>query len=116
MSVEDILEDYPSLTRQVDNAISAATLTATDVSYPNRSMKRALIDLVSMGVFDEIPSARRRPHSARTATRRKAGTRFRLAPLRQDGCFDRESYGPLAGEYQIITTKRRPNLLRTKTT
>lgn len=58
MSVEDILEDYPSLTRQqVEDAISAAPLAAADGSYPNRSMKRALGDLVSMGVFDDVLTA-----------------------------------------------------------
>ena len=58
MSVEDILEDYPSLTRrQVEDAIAATPLTAKDASYPNRSLKRALSDLVSLGVFDDVPRA-----------------------------------------------------------
>jgi uncharacterized protein (DUF433 family) len=104
MSVEDILEDYPSLTKhQVEVAIASAPLTANDVSYPNRSLKRALNDLVSLGVFDEVP--RESDHDFIPVERQRAeklGLDFDPQYFDKLAALIEEAYGPLTGEYQII--------------
>jgi hypothetical protein len=57
LCVDEILEDYPSLTRkQVEDAIASAPFMTSDVRYPHTSMKRALGALVAAGVFDDVPA------------------------------------------------------------
>ena len=54
--MEDIVADFPSLTReQVEAAIEfAKAYPKRGRPYPGRSLKRALTDLAEIGAFDEL--------------------------------------------------------------
>lgn len=55
LSIDEILEDYPSLKRsQVEAAINyARAYPKSGRPFPSTTMKRGLADLVAAGVFDE---------------------------------------------------------------
>jgi uncharacterized protein (DUF433 family) len=62
-TVEEILEDYPSLTAdQVQDAVDYATAyPKAGRPYPSRSLKRSLGDLADAGVFDVEPETQPGP-------------------------------------------------------
>ncbi|RZI61422.1 MAG: DUF433 domain-containing protein, partial [Zymomonas sp.] len=57
MSVDEILQDYPSLKRDdVEVASSfAAIYPKLGRPYPGKTLKRGISELLKLGIFDEMP-------------------------------------------------------------